>query len=74
MRRSEFERAVDDEFGAQSVALLSDLTLEPLGHRTAREALADGEPPRSVWLALCAAADVPAARRYGVGRLDPRER
>ncbi|HCU77696.1 MAG TPA: DUF3046 domain-containing protein, partial [Microbacterium sp.] len=31
-----------------------------------------GVPPRDVWLALCAETDVPAQRRYGVGRLEPR--
>jgi hypothetical protein len=41
---------------------------------TAREALDAGVPPRDIWLALCSETDVPATRRYGVGRLDPRER
>ena len=72
MRRSEFDRAVTDEFGPHSAALLADLVLSGVGGRTATEAIAAGVPPRDVWLALCAETDVPAQRRYGVGRLEPR--
>lgn len=72
MRRSEFLRAVDDEFGARANALTHDLVLGGLG-LTARDALDAGVPPREIWLALCAETDVPADRRYGVGRLEPRE-
>ena len=72
MRRSEFERAVADEFGAQASTLITDLVLSDVGGRTAAEALDAGIPPREVWLALCDETDVPAERRYGVGRLEPR--
>lgn len=72
MRRSEFDRAVVDEFGALGATLVSDLALEAVGGRTAREALDAGVDPRAVWQALCDAQAVPADRRYGVGRLDPR--
>ena len=72
MRRSEFERAVRDEFGSRGSALIADLVLSRVGSRTAAEALAAGVPPREVWLALCEETDVPADRRYGVGRLEPR--
>lgn len=71
MRRSEFDRAVDDEFGPQGRVLVDDLILPPW-QMTAREALRLGEPPRAVWLALCAEADVPDARRHGVGRREPK--
>jgi len=71
MRRSEFLRAVDDEFGAQAGTLVNDLVLAGIG-RTALDALDIGVPPREIWLALCAETDVPAHRRYGAGRLDPR--
>jgi len=74
VRRSEFERAVEDEFGGRSAFLLSDLVLTEVGERTATQALADGVPPREVWLALCVAMDVPEDRRYGAGRLEPRRR
>jgi hypothetical protein len=74
MRRSEFLRAVEDEFGARAVALMNDLVLGAVGNRTAAEALEAGVPPRDIWLALCAETDVPAERRYSVGRLEPRRR
>jgi len=74
MRRSEFLRAVDDEFGARAATLTTDLVLDALGNRTAVEALDAGVAPREIWLALCAETDVPAERRYGVGRLEPRRR
>jgi hypothetical protein len=72
VRRSEFLRAVDDEFGARGESLVADLVLTGLGHRTAAEALAAGVAPKEVWLALCTETDVPAERRYGAGRLEPR--
>jgi len=74
MRRSEFDRAVADEFGARGSSLLVDLVLTGVGGRSSVEALAAGVDPRDVWLALCAETDVPAERRYGVGRIDPERR
>lgn len=74
MRRSEFLRAVDAEFGARSATLVNDLVLGDVGSRTASEALAAGVPPRDIWLALCAETDVPLERRHGAGRLEPRQR
>ena len=74
MRRSEFERAVQDEFGARGDSLIVDLYLPELGDRTAAQALADGLDPREIWLALCEATDVPPDRRYGTGRLQSRGR
>ncbi|NQX26722.1 DUF3046 domain-containing protein [Microbacteriaceae bacterium VKM Ac-2854] len=72
MRLSEFRQLVDDEFGAGYARILvSDLVLTELGGRTASAALADGEEPRSVWLALCRANDVPESRWHGV---DPKKR
>ena len=70
MRRSEFLRAVDDEFGARGASLVNDLALPGVGGRTAADALDAGVPPREIWLALCAELDVPLERRHGVGRID----
>lgn len=73
MTRSEFLRAIVDEFGeAYGRSLVRDLVLGALGDRTAEEALAQGLAPREVWLALCAAMDVPRERWYGAGRPEPR--
>jgi hypothetical protein len=72
MKLSEFQIAVDEEFGAgYGSVVVNDLVLPGLRDRTAREALAAGVPPREVWLALCEATDVPAERRHGVGRREP---
>lgn len=71
MRRSEFDRAVTDEFGARASTVVDDLILSAFGERSARDALNAGVPPREVWLALCTEMDVPLDRRYGVGRLEP---
>ncbi|MGW8484050.1 DUF3046 domain-containing protein [Microbacterium sp. NPDC055903] len=74
MRRSEFLRAVDSEFGARGASLVNDLVLHELGGRTPEQALDAGVPPREIWLTLCAATDVPLARQHGAGRLEPRGR
>ena len=57
---------MNDEFGPRYAASLArDVALDALGGRTADQALTDGVPPREVWLALCAAQDVPEERRHG---------
>ena len=74
MKLSDFQIAVDAEFGAGYGGVVgNDLVLATLGGRTAREALAAGVRPREVWLALCDATDVPDERRHGAGRPVPRE-
>ena len=69
MRRSEFVRAVDGEFGGQAVTMLEDLHLPSIG-MTPQAALAAGVAPRDIWLALCAETDVPQSRWYGAGRIE----
>lgn len=69
MRLSEFRRAVAEEFGdGYGSTLLRDLVLVEFGDHTAEQALAAGQPPRAVWIALCKATDVPPNRWYGAGR------
>jgi hypothetical protein len=66
VRQSEFWTLVDDEFGrAHGRALVKDHVLFELGNRTAEQAIADGEPFRTVWFSLCDAMDVPTERRWG---------
>lgn len=73
MKRSEFDIAIVEEFGeGYGRVLVNDLALPVLGGRTAREAVAAGVDVRTVWLALCEATDVPAARRAGAGRPEPK--
>ncbi|KQM24030.1 MULTISPECIES: DUF3046 domain-containing protein [unclassified Frigoribacterium] len=72
MRKSEFARAVEDEFGeAYGRVVTRDLVIQSLGDRTADQAIAQGESPRDVWLALCDAEGVPMGRRHGVGLPEP---
>lgn len=66
MRISDFWRLMDDEFGAgYSRVLAADLVLSQVGGRTAQQALAEGVPPKTVWLAVCDMQDVPTERRLG---------
>jgi hypothetical protein len=75
MRLSEFNRAIEQEFGAAyGGQLVRELVILELGSRTAEQALAAGVPAREVWLALCAAMDVPESRRYGAGLVEPKKR
>ncbi|MBD8139759.1 DUF3046 domain-containing protein [Frigoribacterium sp. CFBP 13605] len=72
MRKSEFARAVEDEFGeAYGRVVTRDLVIQSLGDRTADQAIAQGESPRDVWLALCDVEGVPMGRRHGVGLPEP---
>lgn len=66
MRLSLFRTLVAEEFGAgYAASLVKDLTLGSLGSRTAEVAIAQGVSPRTVWIALCDAMDVPPERRLG---------
>lgn len=68
MRISEFRTLTHDEFGrALGDTLVVDLVLPSLD-ATAAQALEDGTDPRTVWLALCSAMDVPPERRLGRDR------
>ncbi|WP_165066916.1 DUF3046 domain-containing protein [Marisediminicola senii] len=70
MRESEFWVAVAAEFGdTYGNTVTRDLVLIEFGDLTAVQAMAAGHGPRAVWLALCAATDVPPSRRHGVGQL-----
>ena len=66
VRISHFWTLMDDEFGAgYAGSLARDHVLGALGNRTVVQALADGEPPRAVWEAICVDMDVPPERRLG---------
>ena len=57
---------MNDEFGAEYAAVLvRDLALTELADRTGERALAEGEDPKDVWLAICAANAVPKDRWHG---------
>jgi hypothetical protein len=64
VRLTQFRELMTDELGAVRAAAVSrDHVLADLGGRTVEEALEAGIDPRKVWLAVCAAYDVPPARR-----------
>lgn len=64
MRLTQFRELMDDEFGAARAASLAhDHVFAELGGRTVEQALEFGHDPRDVWRAVCAAYDVPPARR-----------
>ena len=67
MRLSHFWSLMNDEFGeTYAGSLARDHVIGALGNRTALQALEEGDPPRTVWLALCDDMDVPESRRLGV--------
>ena len=73
MTRSEFLRALSDEFGGVMAHSVSrDVIIGALGNRSAMEALDGGMEPKVVWGALSEAMDVPVTRRHGVGLIDPK--
>ncbi len=64
VRLTEFWRRMDSRFGgtyARSYA--ADQVLSTLGSRTVLQALGDGDDPKLVWRAVCAATDAPASER-----------
>ncbi len=73
VRKSEFARAIVDEFGeGYGRVVTRDVVLPTLGNVSADEAIARGDEPRDVWLALCDVESVPVARRHGVGLPKPK--
>lgn len=73
MRHSDLWRLLGEEFGrGYAASLAHDHALSTLGSRTVKQALADGVPPRQVWLAVCEDFRVPPERRLGRDR--PRRR
>ena len=70
MKRSEFLRAAEDNFGARAGWVLADLILPGIG-TSAQDALDAGVPARQIWEALCDETDLPATARYGQGVKPP---
>lgn len=74
MRLSKFRDLMNDEFGEQySNVLLSDLVLGELGDVTGNQAIKDGVDPRSVWLAICRANQVPQERWTGLNKTSKKQ-
>jgi hypothetical protein len=65
VRLSEFWALMEQEFGVGYAAIVAEThTLGALAGRTAAQALEDGEPPRTVWRAVCSDLDVPPEHHY----------
>ena len=65
MRRTEFDRLVEGEFGrSYGTWILSSHVLSRVGV-TAEEAIEAGEDVRTVWWELCREFDVPQERMLG---------
>lgn len=57
---------MNEEFGeSYSEILRRDLHLQELNDRTPNDALADGDNPKDIWLAICRAQQVPKSRWAG---------
>jgi hypothetical protein len=64
MRLTEFWRRMNEHFGeAYADSFARDHVMTELGGRTVHQALHAGWEAKDVWRAVCAAMDVPAARR-----------
>jgi hypothetical protein len=59
MRLTDFWNRMNRTFGeAYAESWAKDYVIAELGGRTVAQALADGEPAKRVWRAVCAATDV----------------
>lgn len=64
MRLTQFWGRMNAHFGeAYTDSFARDHVMSELGGRTVHQALSDGWEARDVWRAVCAAVDVPAAKR-----------
>ncbi|RJK96477.1 DUF3046 domain-containing protein [Vallicoccus soli] len=63
MRLTVFWERMREHFGPLTDPFARDHVLAALGQRTVEQALADGEPAKDVWRAVCAEMDVPARLR-----------
>ena len=64
MRHTEFWALMDQVLGEAYSRSWADLTvIGELGGRTARQALADGEPPKRVWAAVRRVLELPETYR-----------
>ena len=65
MRLTDFWERMETRFGrAYADSVARDQVIGGLGNRTARQALADGEDVREVWLAICEHFEVPVPDRH----------
>jgi Protein of unknown function (DUF3046) len=64
VRLTVFWDRMNQQFGeAYAASVAKDYVLAELGGRTVEQALAEGEPAKKVWAAVCATFDVPSYLR-----------
>ncbi len=64
VRLTQFWQLMEMQFGSvYAYSVAKDYVIAELGGRTVEQALADGERPKTIWVAVCATFDVPAALR-----------
>jgi hypothetical protein len=63
MRLTDFWDRMGVAFGPHADSLAADHVFSELGNRTIRQALAEGETPKTVWRAVCEGLEVPANQR-----------
>ena len=64
MRHTEFWVRMDEALGASYARSWAEMyVIADLGGRTAAQALADGVPPKEVWLAVWRVLGLPASQR-----------
>ena len=67
MRLTELRGLMQAQFGSlRAPSVASDHVFSALGGRTVNEALAAGEDPKVVWLAVCNDFDVSETLRFGL--------
>ena len=65
MRMTDFWRRMNDQFGANYAdSVARDQVIRTLQDRSVEQALADGEDPKLVWLAVCEHFEIPVGRRH----------
>lgn len=65
MRESHFWTLIEDEFGSANASVIASSLELPGLKATARDALAKGVDPRTVWDAVCDLHDIPLQQRLG---------
>jgi hypothetical protein len=65
VRLTDFWWRMEEHFGpAYAHSVARDQIISRLGHRCVIDALAEGEDPKRVWLAVCEHFEVPVGQRH----------
>jgi len=65
VRLTDFWHRMEEQFGERYAASVArDQVIGRLDNRSVQEALASGEDPKRVWLAVCEHFEIPIGRRH----------